>query len=348
MDKQLVCAVAGSGKTTLLVSQIESAGRCLVISYTRENVRSIEASLLKKYGRIPKNVYLTTYFSFLYRFCYRPFFHYTMRDKSFTWKLPPFERGGPKKSCSRHYLTSNRYLYANRVAKLIIENEMLPKLTARLEKYFDDFFIDEIQDFAARDFDLVLGLSEAAVNTTFVGDYYQHTFDTSRDGPIRKNLHKKGLESYLHEFRNTDLAVDTSSLSKSYRCGPAICSFISKQLDIQIESHRDDESKVEVISCSEKAAALFDDDTKVKLFYDEHYKYQCFSNNWGKCKGLNNYVDVCVVLNKKCSKLFADGKLAELPDSTKNKLYVACSRAKGDLYILNSDAATARIDALAT
>jgi DNA helicase-2/ATP-dependent DNA helicase PcrA len=50
---------------------------------------------------------------------------------------------------------------------------------------------------------------------------------------------------------------------------------------------------------------------------------------------LNKYVDVCVVLNLKTSKLFREGKLSELADSTKNKLYVACSRANRSLYILD-------------
>ncbi len=90
-----------------------------------------------------------------------------------------------------------------------------------------------------------------------------------------------------------------------------------------------------VVDDPDSLKKLYEDNSKVKLFYESHTKYNCFSNNWGKCKGMNKYVDVCVVLNAKSHKLFKQGRLHELPDASKNKLYVACSRASGDLYILN-------------
>lgn len=47
------------------------------------------------------------------------------------------------------------------------------------------------------------------------------------------------------------------------------------------------------------------------------------------------YTDVCVLLNKTTSKKMAAGKLAELAPMTKNKLYVAITRAKGNVYIFD-------------
>lgn len=337
MDKKIICAVAGSGKTTKLVDSINDNHRYLLVTYTRENVRSIKAGLVKKFGRVPGHVYLATYFSFLYRFCYRPFFHYRFRDKSFTWNFPPFRRGAPDKTRISHYMTKSRYLYANRTAKLIIETNTLEKVIRRLEKHFDYFYIDEIQDFAANDFNFILGLAEADVKITFVGDYYQHTFDTSRDGNIRTNLHKKGLKNYLAEFEKAGFEIDLDALKKSYRCSPTVCEFISRNLGIKIESHRTDQTKLEIVNDPARVRVLFKDDRKVKLFFESHSKYDCFSNNWGRCKGINEYGDVCVVLNPKSYQLFKKGELHNLPDGSKNKLYVACSRASGNLYILNID-----------
>lgn len=51
--------------------------------------------------------------------------------------------------------------------------------------------------------------------------------------------------------------------------------------------------------------------------------------------GLDKYTDVCVLLNKTTSKKMAAGKLAELAPMTKNKLYVAITRAKGNVYIFD-------------
>lgn len=59
-------------------------------------------------------------------------------------------------------------------------------ISERIEKYFDFFCVDEVQDFAANDFNLLCQLSKMDVEVLFVGDFFQHTFDTSRDGNIQK------------------------------------------------------------------------------------------------------------------------------------------------------------------
>ena len=44
---------------------------------------------------------------------------------------------------------------------------------------------------------------------------------------------------------------------------------------------------------------------------------------------------VCVMLNKTTAKLFKQGKLTALPASTRNKLYVAITRAHGTVYLID-------------
>ena len=73
----------------------------------------------------------------------------------------------------------------------------------------------------------------------------------------------------------------------------------------------------------------------IKLFYQEHYKYNCFSSNWGDSKGENNYNDICVVLNK--TRLKSYNALVGLKSQTKNKFYVACSRANNNLYFVSDE-----------
>lgn len=58
--------------------------------------------------------------------------------------------------------------------------------------------------------------------------------------------------------------------------------------------------------------------------------------NWGETKGKDHYEDVCVMLNKTTAKKRIDGKLFELPPSTKNRLYVAITRARGNVYFINN------------
>ena len=55
--------------------------------------------------------------------------------------------------------------------------------------------------------------------------------------------------------------------------------------------------------------------------------------NWGISKGIDDFQDVCVVLNQTTQKLFGKGQLADMNPRSKNKLYVACTRAHRHLYI---------------
>lgn len=333
MAKQLILAVAGSGKTTKILNAINDKKRSLIVTYTHENHRNLESGVREKFGGLPPNITVLTYFSFLYRYCIRPFFSYGLRDRSFTWKLPPMY---PRlqKSDVRHYQTPAGYLYANRAAKLPLEFGEVESIKARLERHFDQLFVDEVQDFAANDFNLLLELTKSNLDFVLVGDFFQHTFDTSRDGNVRQNLHKKGIEAYLEEFRKVGVKIDPSSLDKTYRCSRSVCTFITESIGIPIASHRADETNVVFVENESEALALVRDPTKVTLFRSEFAKYVCHANNWGRSKGLNSYGDVCVALNPRTFEHFMADKIPELLDETKNKLYVACSRARGDLFLM--------------
>ena len=87
----------------------------------------------------------------------------------------------------------------------------------------------------------------------------------------------------------------------------------------------DDPSRVEEIAL---------DKTIIKLFYRNHNKYHCYSSNWGKLKGADHLQDVCIVLNGKSLDLYKRGQLRESAALTRNKLYVACSRANGNLFLV--------------
>jgi DNA helicase II / ATP-dependent DNA helicase PcrA len=72
----------------------------------------------------------------------------------------------------------------------------------------------------------------------------------------------------------------------------------------------------------------------VKLFYNEHHLYGCFSQNWGSSKGIDHFEDVCIVLNNSSWAKHRKDSLKALAPITKNKLYVACSRARGNLFLI--------------
>lgn len=333
MDKRIILAVAGAGKTTFIVNSLNLNERFLIITYTKSNYTSMHNSILKKFDFFPKNIELFTYFSFLYSFCFAPFLSYKYKGQGIYWDNPPESTKTLYRTNPKYYKAHDGRFYHNRLAEFIINQDIILQINNRLEKYYDHLFVDEVQDFAGYDFDLLESIILASIDILFVGDFYQHTYDTSRDGNRNKNLHKN-YDSYITRFKKNGLVVDTTSLDKSYRCSSQICNFINSQLKIKIESHRSESTCIYNIKNKESAKKIFEDDSIIKLFYMNSKKYNGFTKNWGDCKGENCYNDVCVILNKKSYELYIKGKLKESAQLTKNKLYVAFSRTRNNLYII--------------
>jgi DNA helicase-2/ATP-dependent DNA helicase PcrA len=230
-------------------------------------------------------------------------------------------------------MNSKGLLYSNRLAKFIDCCSATEKIVARIEKYFDFFFLDEVQDIAGHDFNLLIKLSCANVNILLVGDFYQHTFDTSRDGNVNRTLYDD-YQNYRRRFEDAGFTIDDESLVKSHRCSTSVCEFITTKIGIKIESSNDNSTRVQFLSSPDELKAIYEDTSIVKLFFKQHYKYSCHSLNWGSSKGKDCFNDVCVVLNQNSAKHFVEGRLNYLPPTTRNKLYVACSRARGNLFFI--------------
>ena len=60
------------------------------------------------------------------------------------------------------------------------------------------------------------------------------------------------------------------------------------------------------------------------------------NNNWGYIKS-DTYSSVAVILTEEISKTFEDKDFFIPEGATKNKLYVALTRTKGDLYVIKYD-----------
>lgn len=331
MDKRIIFAVAGSGKTTYLINQLNEDKSFLIVTYTNNNVHNLRTGIIRKFGYFPDNIKLFSYYSFLYSFCYKPFLHQKLSTKGINYE-PNLNRFA-KSDKREYYIDRYNRLYSSRISKLLIVTQDYKNVIDRISKYFDNLFIDEIQDFGGSDFNLLKHISSANVNHIYVGDFFQHTFDTSRDGNTNSGLHDDFI-SYIKEFDKMGLTSDTTTLSKSYRCSPTICKFITENLGVLIESHRTDETEVVFIDNPKIAKFIFSSSKIVKLFYKEHYKYDCFSRNWGDSKGEDKYFDVCAVLNKTTMENYQKGQLNKLAPTTRNKLYVALTRTKNNLFLI--------------
>ncbi len=124
-------------------------------------------------------------------------------------------------------MTQNRYLYSNRLALLLEKEGVLDDIKLRISTYFDEFIIDEVQDIAGRGFTFLENLMENPLDMLFVGGFYQHTFDTSRDGKANGTLFDD-KKKYEARFTNRPAfsvrapiiaRVETSSLASLLAAG---------------------------------------------------------------------------------------------------------------------------------
>lgn len=328
MGKCLMLAVAGSGKTTYLISLLNLEQRFLLVTYTRNNYEHLRRSVIIKFGYFPENIKVLKYFQFVYSFCYMPFCGLNNRPNGICFDFPP-EKTRFYPGTNAFYRTKAGRLYHNRIAHYC-NAQCVDGIKARLDKYYDYLLIDEVQDFAGYDFNLLLNILPNKCNSICVGDFFQHTYDTSKDGRVNKNLYDN-YNKYLKKWWDAGVIVDIDTLSRTRRCNAEICSFVVT-MGIDIESTGEAEGSVIVLEREDEVDEVVANDSIPKLFLEKSSNYRCTSLNWGESKGIDAFIDVCVVLNKTTQNLFSQGNLKELNPMTKNKLYVACTRAHRHLY----------------
>lgn len=333
MDKRLILAVAGSGKTSLIINSLSLNTKALVLTYTENNCNNIKERVINKFGHIPRNIVIQTYFTFLYSICYKPFLDYKFKANGINWNPPPPHTLKLNRNNRLFYIDKLDRLYSNRIAKLITD-QALDDVKGRIRKYFNQLYIDEVQDFAGHDFNLLKCICDTNIDIVLVGDFYQHTFDTSRDGNVNVNLHCN-YERYITHFSDINFMIDITSLSHTHRCSKSICNFITNNLGIKIESNKLTDNPITYITDNDEIDIIFNNNNIVKLFFKEHNRYPCYSNNWGKSKGLDNYTDVCVVLNKSMENAYNKNDFSQIPSSSINKFYVACTRANQNIYLIS-------------
>lgn len=352
MDKKLVLAVAGSGKTYMLCNEINERKRNLVLAYTNENIKNIYHELINKNGHIPSHTIISTFDSFILNYIARPLAHlisykhdkkYMFDDYGCAFNLTLPEQFDPKtkkwnylfaEDKLGYYLTTTGKFYGERIPKFINKFNLLDIAIVTLKQHFDKIYIDEVQDFAGERFDLLKGLIEKFDDILLVGDYYQHSVSAKPDRKKYPFVSNMTYSKYKKEFEKLGVDVDDISLKSSRRCSDKVCGFIQNKLDIKIESLKINDGNVIVIDSIENAEEILNDNSTLKLVYSEANKYYFRAINWGYSKG-DTFDKTCVILNQNMKGLERDNSLnPKLTDIIKNKLYVALSRSKGDLYIL--------------
>nr|WP_114788086.1 AAA family ATPase [Lactiplantibacillus plantarum] len=354
MVSRVIQAVAGAGKTYHVANSFSNSMRCMYVTFTNENVNNIYTELIKG-GRNLENCNVSTFSKFICDWFIRPFFP-KLRPclgsfKGFTTLNPPENtqnrnNGYVKDSYARHYVDETGRLYLSRISELVTKQkrELRELMFQRIGWFTDILIVDEYQDLTGKDFDLLkLLVKQKFFDVTLVGDVFQTGVSQSVQRKESKllgfNQDVDTFDDFMKGiFGSKKLIIDNTSLIRSRRISPSCAEFVEEHLGIEIKSmgvtttgvHRVTGVDELNLIMSNKMTVLIFSRNVTHDFPNEDY------NSWSYVKG-STCGDVLVVLTTKTDKILESEELTGIPRKTLNKLYVALTRATGELYIVSSD-----------
>lgn len=229
-ENKVIIACAGSGKTHDLVKKALSGSdrRIAIVTYTNNNTREIIKRFGELNGGVPKHVDIATWFGFLLRNGARPYQRSRYADQrieSLLFVNSQSTRGVAENDTRRYYFASGNLIYSDKIARFVLECEAASgqRVTARLRQIYTDVFIDEFQDLAGWDLNLVEMLLRSGIRIMLVGDPRQHIYSTN---PSRKNKQYLGIKvvELIQKWESKGLC-QIVPMSGTRRCNQAICDF---------------------------------------------------------------------------------------------------------------------------
>ena len=352
MVNRLIIAAAGSGKTTHLVNEaLQQSDSVLITTYTIANELEIKKKFLEINGCVPSNVIIQTWYSFLLQHGVRPFQGVVLDDKIMGMVLVKEKSGkkydgkkGPvyygEKEYKKFYFTDGMKMYSDKIAKFVCrcEEKTKGKVSERISRIFSKIYVDEVQDLAGYDLDIIKSLMKANCDVTMVGDPRQVTYHTHNEQKYKKYANGRIDEFIKNECKKIECDFDTKTLNKSYRNNKSICSYSSK---LFVEYEETGSKQFEVTGHDgvflvrredvEEYLATYNplqlrDNRSIKV--DDRYSVM----NMGESKGLT--FDRILIYPTKPMKEWIQDNSKELKSKSKSQFYVALTRAKYSVGIV--------------
>lgn len=337
-ENRVIIACAGSGKTTRLVTEAlaDRHRRIGIVTYTNNNIREI----VKRFGElnsgVPKHVDVLTWFVFLLRECARPYQRSKYKEKrieSLRFVNQQSARGIRETDTRLHYFANGELIYSDKIGKFVVECEEKSRqsVTARLRQIYTDIFIDEFQDLAGWDLEVIKMLLQSSVRITLVGDPRQHIYRTN---PSPKNKQYLGVDvvKVVKKWEETGLCRADVSMNGTYRCNQAICEFVNglwPGMDAMEPLRNVAADHTGVFLVAENAVDEYVQRLRPQVLrYSKTARsYGCEALNFGIAKGLQ-FDRVLIVPTAPIKEYLKTGDLTHLKKTSKDKLHVAVTRAR--------------------
>lgn len=336
MTNKLIIAAAGSGKTTFLIEEAlrNVNSNILITTYTENNETEIKRKFFEKQGFLPKNITVQTWFSFLLQHGVRPYQGYLYEPdiKGMILVNSLSALRSKETDIQKHYLTDDQKIYSDKIAKFVFNCNKKSSgiVIKRLQKIYTHIFIDEVQDLAGYDLEVLKLLFDSKINMLLVGDPRQGTYATNN---ATKN--KKFRQSQIMHFfedKSIDIETDKTSLMINYRCTSTICELSNFLYSDQGKTTSGNYNitdhdgiflvaRQDVIKYLEKYEPIqLRDSTKTKI--EDGYE----ALNFGQSKGLS--FERVLIYPTEPIKKWLQNHDSELALKSRAKLYVAITRAR--------------------
>jgi superfamily I DNA/RNA helicase len=347
-SSKVVIAGAGSGKTTFVVEDAvrHNDKTILITTFTQANEQEIRKKIIEYVGCIPAHITVQTWFSFLLQHGVRPYqgCKYTGRITGLFLKSGQSAIGIAETDIERHYLTPDHKIYSDKVAKFAIRCNELTNgaVIARLISIYDYIYIDEVQDLAGYDLELLKLLIDAETTLTMVGDPRQSTYSTN-DGTKNKKFKKAGIINFFYD-EAINIERDDITLNTNYRCHPNICSLSNKlypelkEVKSGFKDGGEAHQGIFLVNPSDigeylaQYGAVQLRDSKKAKGVNDNYRVM----NFGASKGLT-FDRVLIHTTGPIREWLKTQEVEGLALSSKSKLYVAITRARLSVSFVTDD-----------
>lgn len=337
MNKQVIVASAGSRKTTSLVEEAlrDLKKTTLITTYTNENTQQVNDFITQRVGCIPSKIKILTWYTFLLRECVRPYQNY-LYDKKRISNISFFEGRSaiyiPKTNIPGYYLQDGERIFTDKIAEFACKCNELSKglVINRLEQIFDQIFVDESQDLAGYDFDLLELFVRSKITMMIVGDCRQSTYFTNCS-PKNKRFKGCNIIQLFKEWEKKGFCSLTQK-NESFRCNQLICDFADQlypQLDATVSNNRDVTGHDGIFMVKPSDALRYHELYKPIILKDsiKTSTMNLPSLNFGIAKG-RTFNRVLIFPNGTIREFLTRGDPSPLKPRTKALLYVAITRAK--------------------
>jgi len=362
-NNKLIIAAAGSGKTTFLVKkalEIEDEP-ILITTYTEFNEREIRNKFIKRKGCMPRNVTIQTWFSFLLQHGVRPYqsvLNESLHNKNVGFYLTN-EKSGKRYNAEgkpvlaggrpvywgqgdflKCYFTANGKIYSDKISKFVCETNTATngEVINRISKIYQHIYIDEIQDLAGYDLDIIKTLFSSQSNVILVGDPRQVTYLTHQSLKYKKYAGgqiKLFIEKELG--KKIECSIDETILSASHRNNQLICDYSAKlypELSTPMACNcstchpEDDHTGIFAIKPSdvEQYHAQYTDVTQLCWSSASNVNRNYETLNMGASKG--STFNRVLIYPTKVMEAWIKNNSYKLGDNARAKLYVALTRSR--------------------